>query len=76
MNKEFFLLLFSLYCNFYFYIFFGDIMKSKTKYIQSIFGDEYAVEPVHMDCGLVDCLHCKRQCDYGVRYSSQILGGH
>ena len=51
-------------------------MKSKAKLVKSIFGDEYEVEPVYLDCGLTDCLHCKKQCDYGVRYSSQILGGH
>ena len=51
-------------------------MKSKNKIVKSIFNDEYEIEPVHLDCGLVDCMHCKNQCDYGIRYTNQIIGGH
>lgn len=48
----------------------------QNKQIISLYGDEYEIAPVHMDCGLSDCIHCKKQCNYGVRYTSQILGGH
>lgn len=46
------------------------------KQITSLYGDTYEIEPIYTDCGLSDCIHCKSQCQYGVKYTSQILGGY